>query len=314
MGRRRAYPLGGVLSLALALWAVVSFAAAPLPDGFKNARWGMTFDELDKAIPGLREDLNRFEPDVTAYHSFQFPNNGFSEFRLFKGRLFYIRIKFTRSENAEQLVGSMRGQYGPPVAEDTEWGAKRTLWADGKTALALIVYPYFSEIRLRSEVVAKDWLARQSKEEDAEKFLDEQIGEAFGSEDLTMQERLKLRELKQTLGPESGQGSPAMPAPTLPAPEQGRAIEVPPAAPSSETSTNPDETAPAEGGETPAAAPGEKPRRRRRRKRPPAEGAAQAPGAGNASEAAPAESAPSTPPAETPPKEKTFEGMDDFLQ
>lgn len=156
-----------------------------LGDGFKEARWGMSHKELKEVIPGLREDFNRFEPRVTAYHSFEFPNNGFSEFRLFDGELFYIRVKITSPEFNDQLRQSML-RCGGPKSTDQSSAAQRYLWEDETTSKVLYLYPYYAEIRAKSVKLGAKWFAVKEEESRVEEFLDSRMlnaaGESAGGE------------------------------------------------------------------------------------------------------------------------------------
>ena len=178
---------------ALAILAVVALAplaahaqnrrqSSCLGDGFKEARWGMNYEELKKVVPGLREDFNRFEPRVTTYHSFEFPNNGFSEFRLFDGQLFYIRVKITSPEFNDQLRQSML-RCGKPASADQTSSAQRYLWSDDTTAKALYLYPYYAEIRAKSEKLGKEWAALKEEESRVEEFLDSRMLNAAGAQE-----------------------------------------------------------------------------------------------------------------------------------
>ena len=150
-----------------------------LGDGFKEARWGMTTDELKKVIPGLREDFSRYEPHVTAFHSFEFPNNGFSEFRLLDGKLFYIRVKITSPEFNDQLRQSML-RCGDPKLQDQSASAQRYLWADNVTSKVLYLYPYFAEIRAKSVPMGKEWAALKEEENQIDDFLNKRLSNASG--------------------------------------------------------------------------------------------------------------------------------------
>lgn len=207
-----------LLAAALALcWAFPGTASAGcLGEGFKQAKWGMTLKELQEKIPGIREDFNRFEPNVTAYHSFEFPNNGFSEFRLFRGKLFYIRVKITSADFNNQLLQSMK-RCGEPISHDGKGGAERYLWTDDNTALSVYLYPYYGEIRAKSQAVAKEWLTYRKKEDDIEEFLQEQIQSAFTSDELTIQERERLRNLKKTLQDDEKERGSVIPGAAKPA-------------------------------------------------------------------------------------------------
>lgn len=198
--------------LALGSSVAPVHAACRLDPGFKMLHWGMGVDELKQHVPGAREDVNRFEPEVVAYHSFQFPNNGFSEFRFFRGKLFYMRLKFTSARYAEQLQGGLDARCKVEVVE-TVGVAKRMMWRDDQTAVALYLFPYHSEIRAKSREVSRQWMAYRKKEKDVENFLDEQIRSAFSRDDLSEKDARELIELRKSLQEEksddrSGEAKP----------------------------------------------------------------------------------------------------------
>ncbi len=245
----------GALFLGVTEAGVTEARAQCITPGFKQATWGMAADQLQKVVPGLREDLDRFEPNVTAYHSFEFPNNGFSEFRLYKGRLFYIRIKITNAKYNDQLMGAMQ-RCGKPLADESERGSRRLLWQDAETAVAVYVYPYHGEIRAKSLQIAAEWATYRHKEEDVDKFLDQQIQSAFGADGLSVQERERLRGLRQSIEQnQSGPGGPiSAPEPIVPAappprpqprPAQSAPAPVPQAPPPEEAPAPPPPSAPA---------------------------------------------------------------------
>jgi len=282
-----------IFLLALLAWTATSGAlpvrafAGCLGEGFKQAKWGMTFKELDEKIPGLREDFNRFEPDVTAYHSFEFPNNGFSEFRLFRGKLFYIRVKITSPEYNLQLKQSLQ-RCGSPVSTDSEGGADRFLWQDDKTSLALYIYPYYGELRAKSQKVAEEWVAFRKKGDDVDDFLETQIKSAFSDSELSMKEREQLRQLRKAL-----EGDAMAPgAATTPAPGDSTAAPAPSRSLDSTESWGRGIQPQGQGSSAPSSP-------------PPATAKPQAP-------PPPAAQSPSS---EEPKKEDpTFQGMEDFLQ
>ncbi len=188
-----------MLALAFALAGVGTAVAGSLPNGFQMAQWGMTVDELKSRIRNLNEDVDNFQPNVTAYSSYSFPNNGFSEFRFFRGKLFYIRVKLTKKDASEQMYSSFFARHGEPVARDEQDGAKRYLWEDNKTSMALYVFPFHAEIRIKSVEIASELAKLQQKNEDYDKYLDEIMSRNFSDQSLTIEEKQRLLELKKGL-------------------------------------------------------------------------------------------------------------------
>lgn len=163
------------------------------------AQWGMTIEDLRERIRNLAEDVDRFQPHITVYTSYSFPNNGFSEYRLFQGKLFYIRVKLISKDVNQQMYSSFTARYGQPISQDEKDGAKRYLWEDAKTSMALYLYPYHAEIRVKSVEIATELARMQRKNEDYDRYLDEMMSRNFSDESLTVEEKQRLLELKKGL-------------------------------------------------------------------------------------------------------------------
>ncbi len=194
--RLRAFAI--VVSLQTLLFASPA-TAANLPAGFQMAQWGMTVEELKSRIRNLTEDVDRFQQDVTVFSSYSFPNNGFSEFRFFRGKLFYIRVKLTNKAANLQMYNSFVSRHGEPLAKDELDGAKRYLWEDSRTSMALYVYPYHAELRIKSVDLANELAQVQKKQEDYDRYLDEMMSRNFSDDSLTPEEKQRLLELKKGL-------------------------------------------------------------------------------------------------------------------
>ena len=85
------------------------------------------------------------------------------------------------------------------MERDEQDGAKRYLWEDTKTSMALYIYPYHAEIRVKSVEISNELAQLQKKNEDYDKYLDEMMSRNFSDQSLTIEEKQRLLELKKGL-------------------------------------------------------------------------------------------------------------------
>ncbi len=186
-----------VLILLLALPGALSAREGSLPDGFKGIRFGMSIEEMRKAVPQLTEDLAHQTGFIEAYQSFGFPNNGYSEFRLFEDQLFYIHVTITSSEMARLLLTSFRNKYGEPSYHGRKAQSDRYMWKDDKAVLAVSIYPFHIEIRVKSLIIEQEIRSFEKSDAVLDQFIDEGLKEIFKDKDATMEEKQRIFEIKK---------------------------------------------------------------------------------------------------------------------
>lgn len=114
---------------------------APLPDGWKKARFGMSSEETLAAYPEAAPDRN--EPELL-FKSYVLaaPCKGVGRvvFFFFKDRLFKIAINFDLTEYEQRFqIQLFEQKYGPSTEKELDWrageNATKMIWEDGKHAI-----------------------------------------------------------------------------------------------------------------------------------------------------------------------------------
>ena len=148
------------LGWVLLVWAIASHGAiaqdqpapqdpqdepryAPLPDGWKKAKFGMSLDEVLSRYPNAAAD--REEPDLLAKAYVLIapaPGIGRVTFFFFRDRLFRVAVNFDLNEFDQQLqIGLFEKKYGPCQEKDISWrgteNATKIAWRDGKHSIEL---------------------------------------------------------------------------------------------------------------------------------------------------------------------------------
>lgn len=117
------------LLLALALLVLPACKKEAIPNGFKGARFGMTRDELKKAVPGATEQGDFFSLTGVEYAG-QRARVAF----VFKGSdtLQYIFFEFTKKgggfDQFEETKARLTPEFGKPFREDSTMAAWRAVW------------------------------------------------------------------------------------------------------------------------------------------------------------------------------------------
>jgi hypothetical protein len=153
-------------------------AAAQVPDGIDQLRWGMTSEQLAKAVPvhkadkahgyGYAEHMEA-DPDVYVQPS---DSHKHREYYLFRGKLYKVftvyNRAFTNPENYAKLVEDLKTQFGEPARryDDQNFGIRvtHTEWASATTTLDLRMGAGFIyEVRFENRAVQEKKTMRQLK-------------------------------------------------------------------------------------------------------------------------------------------------------
>lgn len=137
--------------MKLAMFATFLLAAASLPDGDGQLRWGLTADQLQKTVPVQKvegghgygyAEHTEVSPEVYVQKS---DGQKRREFYFFRGKLYKIFSVYDRTltslENYQKLLDGFRKEHGAPTRtfEENVMGIRviHNEWSDDENTLDL---------------------------------------------------------------------------------------------------------------------------------------------------------------------------------